>query len=181
MMEDATNGEGMSCGWWLMVSGRWLWTPKTRFDISQQFFSQESQKWNTCIHMPTTDYLNSRPTTISLSKTCFNMFFRAFLMALGTRAWWRAEWTFFAMELEVGQRTGSVELTSCRGMLCLKLGRSLRWGWIIWTRIQVTPRVFLLQIQHGPCSSWLVPEERLDFQPPFLVLGSRSHTLSATG
>ena len=81
------------------------------------------------------------------------------------------------MELEVGQRTGSVvELTSCRGMLCLKLGRSLRWGWIIWTRIQVTPRVFLLQIQHGPCSSWLVPEKRSDFHPPFLVLGFRSHT-----
>ena len=34
-------------------------------------------------------------------------------------------------------------------------------------------------------SAWsmqrLVPEKRSDFQPPFLVLGFRSHTLSATG
>ena len=70
-----------------MVNWCWFWTPKTRFDISQHFFSQESQEWNTCTQMSKIDYLNSRPTTISLSKPCSDMFFHAFLMVLGTRAW----------------------------------------------------------------------------------------------
>ena len=70
---------GVGCNKWRrhelwLVNWCWLWTPNTRFHISQHFFSQESQEWNACTQMPKIDYLNSRPTTINLSKPCLMCF-----------------------------------------------------------------------------------------------------------
>ena len=47
---------------------------KNQVSYIPTFFSQESQEWNTCTQMPKIDYLNSRPTTINLSKPCLMCF-----------------------------------------------------------------------------------------------------------
>ena len=166
MMEDATNGEGISYGWWFDVD----YGVQKPGLIYPNIFSLKKVKKGTHVHkcQKLTISTAGQQTPIFLNHVwCV---FHAFLMVLGTRAAWWREWTrrreshdrfllwtdaFFAVELEVQGRFRWADL------MC--------WGWIIWTPIQVTPRVLLLQIQHGPWSSWLVPEKRSDFQPPFLV------------
>ena len=152
-MEDATNGEGMSYGWWIDVDYG-LQTPGF---IYPNIFSLKKVKNGTHVHKCqklTISTAGQQPSIFLNHVWCV---FHAFLMLLGTRAWWREKWTrrreahdrFFRCGRMPSSpqncrwgRDGSVELTSCCGMLCLKLGRSLRWGWIIWTPIQVTPGVF---------------------------------------
>ena len=164
-----------------MVNWCWFWTLKTRFHISQHFFSQESQEWNTCTQMPKIDYLNSRPTTINLSKPCLMCFscfsdgsrYKSLVARMNpkTRITWSVSAAAVGCLLRHGIGGGATHWFRCWADLM---------SWYAVSEIGAFSPLRLNHLNPNPgdskgfsASAWsmqrLVPEKRSDFHPPFLV------------
>ena len=172
----------------------WFWTPNTRLDISQHFISQESQEWNTCTQMPKIDYLNSRPTTINLSKPCL-MCFSCFsdgsryksLVARKMNPKTRSPWSVSAVDgcllrHRIGGGAGTVPLSWPHVVACCV------WNWGVLSVEAESSELQSRWLQGFFCFKFSIvhattcDRKKVRFPPAFSCSGlGHTHTLSTTG